>query len=45
MANDRNVPWGEFAAGGLLVLLPTMIVFLIVQRYFQGGLTVGGQPL
>jgi arabinogalactan oligomer/maltooligosaccharide transport system permease protein len=42
MANDRNVPWGEFAAGGLLVLLPTMVVFLIVQRYFQGGLTVGG---
>lgn len=42
MANSRSVPWGEFAAGAIIVIIPTLIVFLLVQRNFESGLTVGG---
>ncbi len=42
LANDRSVPWGEFAAGAIIVIIPTLIVFLLVQRQFESGLTVGG---
>jgi len=33
---------GDFAAGGLLIILPTIIVFLSLQRFLVSGLTVGG---
>ncbi|HRW05609.1 MAG: sugar ABC transporter permease [Caldilineaceae bacterium] len=42
MANDQSVPWGYFAAGGMVIVLPTLIVFLFLQRFLVGGLTVGG---
>ncbi len=42
LANNISVPWGEFAAGAIVVILPTLLVFLFVQRYFEAGLTVGG---
>ncbi len=42
MANSQSTPWGYFAAGGLMVILPTILVFLLLQRYLEGGLTVGG---
>jgi arabinogalactan oligomer/maltooligosaccharide transport system permease protein len=42
MANNQSVPWGYFAAGGLLIIIPTIIVFLSLQRYLESGLTVGG---
>ncbi len=42
LANHISVPWGEFAAGAIVVILPTLLVFLFVQRYFEAGLTVGG---
>ncbi len=42
LANNISVPWGEFAAGAIIVILPTLLVFLFVQRYFEAGLTVGG---
>jgi len=42
LAGDQNVPWGYFAAGGMLVIIPTIIVFLSLQRYLESGLTVGG---
>jgi arabinogalactan oligomer / maltooligosaccharide transport system permease protein len=42
LANDRSVPWGQFAAGAVIVIIPTMIVFLLVQKQFESGLTVGG---
>lgn len=42
MANSQSTPWGYFAAGGLLIITPTIIVFLVLQRYLEGGLTVGG---
>lgn len=42
MANSQSTPWGYFAAGGLMIITPTIIVFLVLQRYLEGGLTVGG---
>ncbi len=42
LANDRSVPWGYFAAGGMIVVLPTLLVFLGLQRFLVSGLTVGG---
>ncbi len=42
MANDLSVPWGEYAAGALLVSLPVVILFLWLQRYLEAGLTMGG---
>ena len=41
LANSQSTPWGYFAAGGILIILPTLLVFLIVQRFIEGGLTVG----
>lgn len=33
--------WGIFAAGALLGAIPTVVIFLIFQRYLVGGLTAG----
>ena len=42
MANEVNIPWGQFAAGAVIVIIPVLLVFLYVQRYLEAGLTVGG---
>ncbi len=42
LANSISVPWGYFAAGAVIVVLPTLMVYLALQRYFESGLTVGG---
>jgi arabinogalactan oligomer/maltooligosaccharide transport system permease protein len=42
MANNISVPWGEFAAGFVFVVIPTIIVFLWLQKYLEAGLTLGG---
>jgi arabinogalactan oligomer/maltooligosaccharide transport system permease protein len=42
MANSMSVPWGQFAAGAIIVILPTVLVYLALNRYFESGLTVGG---
>ncbi len=42
LANSMSVPWGYFAAGATIVIIPTLIVFLLTQRSFESGLTVGG---
>jgi multiple sugar transport system permease protein len=36
-----DVNWGEMAAGGMIALLPTMLMFAFVQRYVVAGLTAG----
>lgn len=33
--------WGPFTAGALMAALPIMIIYLLVQDYIVGGLTVG----
>jgi arabinogalactan oligomer/maltooligosaccharide transport system permease protein len=42
MANDLSVPWGQYAAGALLVSVPVVILFLWLQGYLEAGLTMGG---
>jgi arabinogalactan oligomer / maltooligosaccharide transport system permease protein len=37
-----NTPWSRFAAMSILVALPVSVVYLALQRYIVGGLTVGG---
>ncbi|MCA9981239.1 MAG: ABC transporter permease subunit [Anaerolineales bacterium] len=36
-----SVPWSRFAAMSLLVAAPVSIVYLSLQRYIVGGLTIG----
>ena len=36
-----NVQWGELTAGGIVALLPTVVMFAIVQRFVVSGLTAG----
>ncbi len=42
LANSMSVPWGYFASGAVIVIIPTIIVYLSMNRYFEGGLTLGG---
>ncbi len=42
IANEVNIPWGRFASGAVLVLIPIILIFLWLQRYLESGLTVGG---
>jgi arabinogalactan oligomer/maltooligosaccharide transport system permease protein len=42
LANEVAIPWGRFAAGAVMVIIPVLIVFLYLQRYLEGGLTLGG---
>ena len=42
MANNPNIPWGLFAAGAVMTIIPVMVVYLYFQRYLIGGLTLGG---
>jgi len=42
IANDMNIPWGYFAAGAILVIIPVLLVYIYFQRYLIGGLTLGG---
>jgi arabinogalactan oligomer/maltooligosaccharide transport system permease protein len=42
LANDISVPWGLFAAGSVIIMIPVLLVFLYLQRFLQAGLTLGG---
>jgi arabinogalactan oligomer/maltooligosaccharide transport system permease protein len=42
MAGEVNIPWGQFAAGAVMVIVPIVVIFLWLQRYLEAGLTVGG---
>ena len=37
----ESVPWGMFAAMSILIALPVSVVYLALQKYIVGGLTVG----
>jgi arabinogalactan oligomer/maltooligosaccharide transport system permease protein len=37
-----SVPWSRFAAMSIMVAFPVSVVYLSLQRYIVGGLTVGG---
>lgn len=38
---ERNNNFGVFAAGSLLLAIPTVLLFQFLQRYIVGGLTAG----
>lgn len=42
LANSQSVPWGYFAAGAVMIILPVSALFLYLQRFFESGLTLGG---
>jgi len=35
-------PWSHFAAMSILIALPVTIIYLFIQRWFVGGLAIGG---
>ncbi len=37
-----SIPWSRFAAMSIMVSLPVAVVYLSLQRYIVGGLTLGG---
>lgn len=40
-AQTRNAQFGLFAAGAVLLAIPTVLLFQFLQRYIVGGLTAG----
>ncbi|MGD0609964.1 MAG: ABC transporter permease subunit [Anaerolineales bacterium] len=37
-----STPWSHFAALSILIALPVSIIYLFIQRWFVGGLAIGG---
>ena len=37
------INWGEMTAGGMLAIIPTVILFAFAQRYIVAGLTAGAE--
>jgi len=37
-----STPWSHFAAMSILIALPVVVIYLFVQRWFVGGLAIGG---
>ncbi len=42
IADQFNTHWTMFAAAAVLASVPVMVIFLLLQRYIQGGLVAGG---
>jgi arabinogalactan oligomer/maltooligosaccharide transport system permease protein len=42
MQGQFATPWSEFAAMSILMSIPIIVVFFLLQRYLVSGLTVGG---
>ena len=42
LTTNVGIPWGMFAAGFCIVVIPTIILFLYLQRFLEAGLTLGG---
>ena len=39
---SNTTPWSHFAAMSVIIALPVTIIYLFVQRWFVGGLAIGG---
>ena len=39
---DFNTEWGRFAAGAVIVSVPVMVLFFVLQKHLVAGLTAGG---
>ena len=38
---ERGVIWNEMAAGGVLLVIPAVVVMLLARKYFVKGITLG----
>ncbi len=41
MVTDQRAEWGQLAAGGVLTMLPVIVIALLVRRYFLEGMAAG----
>jgi len=41
LQGEYNIIWGVQCAGALIASVPTLVVFLLFQRHFIRGLTIG----
>jgi arabinogalactan oligomer/maltooligosaccharide transport system permease protein len=37
-----STPWSKFAAMAIMVALPVSLIYLYLQKYIVGGLSLGG---
>ena len=42
LANTQSIPWGYFAAGSVMTIIPVILIYTYFQKYLVGGLTLGG---
>ncbi len=42
MVGEYSTLWGSFSAGAIVVSLPVMVLFFLLQKQLVGGLTAGG---
>jgi multiple sugar transport system permease protein len=42
LQGERNTPWNLLMMGSLLATLPMVVLFLMLQRYFIEGISLGG---
>ena len=40
-SDERNAPWGVFAAGAVVAAVPVILLFQYLQKYIVSGLTAG----
>jgi multiple sugar transport system permease protein len=41
MVGEFQLPWGTLAAGGIISIIPVVLLFALVQRALVRGLTAG----
>jgi multiple sugar transport system permease protein len=41
MVGEFQLPWGSLAAGGIISIIPVVVLFVLVQRVMVKGLTAG----
>ena len=42
LSNSFQTEWANYSAGAILVSIPVVVVFLLMNRFLVSGLTVGG---
>jgi arabinogalactan oligomer/maltooligosaccharide transport system permease protein len=42
MVGQFSTPWSDFSAMSILMSVPIILLFFMLQRYLVSGLTVGG---